>query len=181
VEGGGLKVVAKGLPFPVPSGAATANVVLSLDGGTDTYCMTFSGTGDGNKFIVKDAAAGTCMPTQTCGNNVREGQEECDGTDDTNCVGACDSMCRCDIPGPGSCSIGGGGCPSPYGCVPVPPDFQTFCLWFGTCNAPYSHPSDFPMQCVHLCGPAPTCGGTCGIGQTCTDQGLADCACVNNP
>ena len=60
VAGGLLKAVGKGAPFAVPNGAATINVVLSLDAGTNTYCMTFTGTGDGNKFLVKDAAAGTC-------------------------------------------------------------------------------------------------------------------------
>jgi hypothetical protein len=62
VKPGLLKVVAKGLPFAVPNGAATIDVVLSLDGGTNSYCMTFSGTGDGAKFLVKDALAGNCGP-----------------------------------------------------------------------------------------------------------------------
>ncbi len=65
VKSGGLKVVAKDLPFAVPNGAATIGVTLSLDGGTNTYCMTFSGTGNGRKFLVKDAAAGACAPTPT--------------------------------------------------------------------------------------------------------------------
>ena len=63
VKSGLLKVVAKGLPVPVPDGPATINVVLSLDGGTNTYCMTFAGSGDGAKFLAKEAAAGTCAPT----------------------------------------------------------------------------------------------------------------------
>lgn len=67
VKAGLLAVVAKGLPFPVPNGAATVDVVLRLDGGTNAYCMTFSGTGDGEKFLVKDAPAGSCPlpPTPT--------------------------------------------------------------------------------------------------------------------
>src|SRR5262249_5438927 len=60
IAGGTLKAGGKGAPIAVPNGAASINVVLSLDGGTNTYCMTFSGTGDGSKFLVKDAAAGTC-------------------------------------------------------------------------------------------------------------------------
>jgi hypothetical protein len=61
----------------VPNGAASINVVLSLDGGTNTYCMTFSGTGDGTKFLVKDATAGTCAapppaPTATNTANPNE-------------------------------------------------------------------------------------------------------------
>lgn len=55
VKPGVLKVDVRGLPFAVPNGAARIAVVLSLDGGTNTYCMTFDGTGDGNKFLVKDA------------------------------------------------------------------------------------------------------------------------------
>jgi hypothetical protein len=62
VKPGLLKVVAKGLPFGVPAGTASIDVVFSLDGGTNRYCMTFTGTGDGSKFLVKDAAAGTCPP-----------------------------------------------------------------------------------------------------------------------
>jgi predicted esterase len=66
VKPGLLKVVAKGLPVPVPNGPKTINVVLSLDGGTNKYCMKFTGTGDGSKFLVKDATAGTCSgPTAT--------------------------------------------------------------------------------------------------------------------
>jgi hypothetical protein len=65
LKAGLLKVVAKGSPFAVPAGAATIAVVFSLDGGTNTYCMTFSGVGDGRKFLVKGAAAGTCAPPPT--------------------------------------------------------------------------------------------------------------------
>ena len=60
VKSGLLKLVAKGLPFAVPNGAATIDVVLNLDGGAKTHCMTFIGSGDGNKFLVKDAIPGTC-------------------------------------------------------------------------------------------------------------------------
>jgi acetyl esterase/lipase len=65
VKAGLLKVVAKGLPVPVPNGPGTIDVVLSLDGGTNTYCMTFTGTGDGAKFLVKNSAAGICPATGT--------------------------------------------------------------------------------------------------------------------
>src|SRR5215472_13614967 len=60
IAGGMLKAGGKGAPLAVPNGAASINVVLSLDGGTNKYCMTFVGTGDGTKFLVKDATAGTC-------------------------------------------------------------------------------------------------------------------------
>jgi acetyl esterase/lipase len=65
VKAGLLKVVAKGLPVPIPNGPGTIHVVLSLDGGTNVYCMTFAGTGDGAKFLVKDSAAGVCPATPT--------------------------------------------------------------------------------------------------------------------
>jgi hypothetical protein len=64
VKAGLLKLVAKGLPFGVPAGTAAITAILRLDGGARTYCMRFTGTGDGTKFLVKDSAAGTCpVPT----------------------------------------------------------------------------------------------------------------------
>ncbi len=66
VKPGLLKVVAKGLPIPIPNGPGTISAVLKLDGGANAYCMTFAGTGDGVRFHVKDAAAGVCpSPTPT--------------------------------------------------------------------------------------------------------------------
>jgi hypothetical protein len=63
-----FEVVGKGLGgFPVPSGVATIAVVLNLAGTVDRYCMSFSGVGDGSKFIVNDAAA--CTGSE-CGNAV---------------------------------------------------------------------------------------------------------------
>lgn len=103
--------------FSVPNGAATVNVEVTV--GTDKYCMSFTGTGDGSKFVVKDASAGSCLPpatatetvtatptltptvtptltTQTCGNDVREGAEECDGSDSNGCSSIiCASNCTC--------------------------------------------------------------------------------------
>ena len=96
VKAGLLKVVAKGVPFAVPNGAATINIVLSLDGGTNTYCLRFSGTGDGNTFLVKDAPAGACA---VCGNNIKEGTEVCDGADATACPGNCLADCTCAVCG----------------------------------------------------------------------------------
>jgi hypothetical protein len=62
VKSGLLSVVGKGLPFAVPNGPTSIDLVLSLDGGTNTYCMTVTGTGDGSTFLVKDATAGSCAP-----------------------------------------------------------------------------------------------------------------------
>jgi len=99
VAGGLLKAVGKGASLTVPNGAASINVVFSLDGGNNTYCMTFSGTGDGNKFLVKDAPAGTCPSGgAVCGNNVRQDTEVCDGADATACPGLCQGDCTCPPP-----------------------------------------------------------------------------------
>jgi len=91
---GFLKVVGKAAPVAVPNGSASIGVILSLAADADKYCMTFTGTGDGNRFVVKDATAGTCPP-QTCGNGVREGTEACDTLDPGDCPSFCLSNCTC--------------------------------------------------------------------------------------
>ncbi len=66
IKPGFLKVIAKGVPIPIPNGSGAINVVLTLDGGTNAYCFTFAGTGNGAKFLVKNAAPGICpVPTAT--------------------------------------------------------------------------------------------------------------------
>jgi hypothetical protein len=95
-KAGLLKLVAKGLPFAVPTGNASIDVVLSLDGGTNTYCMTFSGFGNGSTFLVKDAAPGNC---RVCGDNDEDVGEQCDGTDDAACPGSCLGDCTCPVCG----------------------------------------------------------------------------------
>lgn len=65
MKAGLLKVVAKGVPVPIPNGPGTINVVLSLDAGSNVYCLTFAGTGDGAKFLVKNSAAGVCSAAAT--------------------------------------------------------------------------------------------------------------------
>ena len=67
IKSGLLKVVETGANLAAPNGPETINVTFSLDGGTNTYCMTFSGTGDGSKLLVKDATAGTCCTGQSVG------------------------------------------------------------------------------------------------------------------
>lgn len=97
IKSGLLKVVSPGMgSFPVPNGPATVNVDVAV--GTDRYCMKFIGTGDGNKFLVKDAEAEPCPPL--CGNNVQEGTEECDGTDAVACPNDCRLGCICAAPCP---------------------------------------------------------------------------------
>jgi hypothetical protein len=66
LKDGLIKIVGKGLgSIPVPISNATIDVVLSVHGIADRYCMSFSGTGDGSKFHVKDAPASPCAPP-TC-------------------------------------------------------------------------------------------------------------------
>jgi hypothetical protein len=88
-----LKVVGLGLGgFPVPNGAATITAVLALTGATDRYCMSFTGTGDGRRFLVKNAPAGACP---VCGNGVVDPGETCDGSSDAACPGFCQADCTC--------------------------------------------------------------------------------------
>ena len=95
LKAGLLKVISPGIgSFPVPNGPATVTAEVTV--GTDKYCMSFSGTGDGSKFLVKDASAGTCPGSgAVCGNNIKEGTEQCDGTDATACPGNCRGDCTC--------------------------------------------------------------------------------------
>jgi hypothetical protein len=97
VKSGLLKAVGKGAPVAVPNGPASIDVVFTLDGGTNKYCMTFTGTGDGTKFLVKDASAGMCPGGAGCGNNIKEGAEQCDGSDATACPGTCQVDCTCPV------------------------------------------------------------------------------------
>lgn len=148
-----LKVVAKDLPFAVPEGFATINVVLKLnDGSANTYCMTFNGTGDGNKFLVKDAAQGDCP---FCGDNDLDGTEQCDGTLDGACPGSCQANCMCPAEAP--CPSGGGDATA--------------------CNA-FSVASSACYQCCSLTG---SCLGDCFIAasSSCSD-GPSNDACTGS-
>src|SRR5215468_5653035 len=104
LKAGLLKVISPGIgSFPVPNGPATVTAEVTV--GTDKYCMSFSGTGDGSKFLVKDASAGTCPGSgAVCGNNIKEGTEQCDGSDATACPGVCQADCTC----PNACPQTGG-------------------------------------------------------------------------
>ena len=49
-----------------------------------------------NFFVGQDCADITCAaPGAVCGDNIREGTEQCDGTDDAACPGSCQQNCRC--------------------------------------------------------------------------------------
>jgi hypothetical protein len=95
IKAGLLKVVSPGMgAFPVPNGASTVDATVRV--GADKYCMILDGTGDGTKFLVKNAAATHCPE---CGNNWVDGNEACDGFDDDACPGNCLSTCRCALCG----------------------------------------------------------------------------------
>jgi hypothetical protein len=67
IKNGHLKVIGRGLGgIPVPSGAGTIDVVLHLDGASHRFCMSFTGTGDGNRFVVRDAPAASCPVPPPC-------------------------------------------------------------------------------------------------------------------
>ena len=67
VKSGYLKVIGKGLGgMPVPNGDATIDVVLNLDGISRRFCMSFTSTGDGSRFVARDAPAGSCPSPPPC-------------------------------------------------------------------------------------------------------------------
>jgi hypothetical protein len=111
--------------------------------------------------FAADVANDIDPPAQTCGNDIQEGTEGCDGTDDAACVGLCQPNCICPAPSCGNgvleageecespCDVGGpcgGGelCGVDCTCVPADP-----C----TCGSPsmLSYETDFgPGLCGEL-------------------------------
>jgi hypothetical protein len=92
IKAGLLMVVSPGMGgLPVPNGDAAITAQVTV--GTDRYCLRFIGTGDGDKFLVKDATAGSCP--QTCGNNVIDAGEQCDGSSAGTCAAGCGPGCTC--------------------------------------------------------------------------------------
>lgn len=93
IKSGLFEVIGNGLGgFPVPNGVATITVELNLAGTVERFCLSFGGVGDGNRFLVRNAPAGTCS---VCGNNIVDPGETCDGTADTACPGSCQADCTC--------------------------------------------------------------------------------------
>lgn len=62
------------------TGVGQYGVVVANPGGEKTNCVTMT---------VQT------QQIESCGNNIREGSEECDGTDDAACPGKCKSNCKC--------------------------------------------------------------------------------------
>src|SRR5262249_43516219 len=73
-----------------------SRVSLAVTAGT-TYYVTVDG------FLGRSGTyALTVTPPSNCGNNVREGVEECDGTDASACAtGRCSASCTCVLPSAG--------------------------------------------------------------------------------
>src|SRR5215468_2472623 len=83
-----LKAVGTFSPVVIPNGPASIDVAFSFAGGAKIYHLTFIGSGDGVKYVTR-------QEFESCGNNVREGSEQCDGSDATACPDLCLSDCRC--------------------------------------------------------------------------------------
>jgi hypothetical protein len=153
VDGGNAGII-----LGVPSGSTAAAI---------RYCVEFGGSAkknDTNTFKRKDAVAPpdcpeigatptptstpTNTPLQTCGNNVREGAEECDGTDSTACPQDCRLDCTCAPP----CPSGGGD--------------SAVCDLF----------SLFPGPCFNCCSENGACFTACGGADffSCEDPELND-------
>jgi hypothetical protein len=89
VRNGLLKVVGRSLGgMPVPNGNATIAATLHLDGAAERYCMTFTGTGDGSRFLVKNAPAASCSSPPPC-EATTGGHCWFLGVDDASCELAC--------------------------------------------------------------------------------------------
>lgn len=166
-----LKVIAKGLPFPVPNGAASIDVRFSLDGGTNRYCMTFTGTGDGVKFLVKDASAGSCSPPGPTATPTPIGTATPTSTP-TQITGFC-----CDIPNfcvsesfdcaaLGGTPVQGAVCDASGTCVPPPGAPGGCCVAGGGCIAPFNQAScQLSSGVFHasaVCLPSGACSGSPG-------------------
>jgi hypothetical protein len=119
---------------------------------------------------------GSCLPNctcpigATCGNNVRDGTEQCDGTDDSVCPGICAADCTCS--GTWTCPPDpNGSCPFGWGCID---DVIYFGCVYDMIYPPCTGDNTFP-----------TCGGDCPAGWTCqalsVGLGSTGCGCVRVP
>jgi hypothetical protein len=168
-----LKVVVRGdAPVLPPNGPVLppnpgdeGGVILAAIGG-DQYCVKLGGTAGGTEKVdsatrwkvVNATAEDGCpaVPVAVCGNNVREGSEECDGTDHSACLPmTCRFNCTCFTCGEVTCSpeLGISCCDPQSVCVDTP-GLGGFCF-NGEC--------DDPSQCGAF--------GTCQDGACCTLSG----------
>jgi hypothetical protein len=165
---------------PVPNGPGTIDVVVSLDGGSNTYCLRFTGTGDGNKFLVKESGPGTCPGGgPVCGNNIIEGTEQCDGTQGGACPGQCQS-CTCPAPSCGNGTLDPGeACDpafpaalgDPGSCYNADPFYNLYSLPCNpNCTCPCGLTQPDPLSLV--------CGGECPPSTECTSIEDWGCGCL---
>jgi hypothetical protein len=85
------------------NGAEASQTTLNVTAGTDYYIVV---DGYGSPGSTGDFELAVNGPT-VCGNNVREGVEECDGNDHTACTtGQCTSSCTCVTPATGLSDLG---------------------------------------------------------------------------
>ncbi len=95
-EPGRLVVRAVGGNWPWVPGTLQS-VLAEFQVGDERYCSVFGGTRrrhEAGNFWFKHAAAPAACPA-VCGNDRRESDEACDGTDDLSCAGLCAPDCTC--------------------------------------------------------------------------------------
>jgi hypothetical protein len=159
-----LKVIMRGdgsvlPPNPGDEGGMLLDVVSG-----DRYCVRFGGAAGGTekaddvtrwKVVNASTEDGCLTPPPICGNNVREGTEECDGIDQSSCFPLiCLPDCSCPTCGEVICSpeLGVPCCPGAV-CVDTPG-------LFGAC---FTGQCDDPADCAPF--------GTCEDGLCCTPPG----------
>lgn len=186
VKAGTLKIIAKApptLPFAVPNGAGTIRVVFSLDGGTNAYCLAFSGNGDGVKFLVKDAEPEPCddapceagLVCRADTSSIADCHPVGTGTDQGFCGDGGDAPCNpglvcrpsnlgfsyCDAPGSGApgayCGVVGDGPCDPGFLCHSSDGYQAACISVGdgTIFAHCGEVGDAPCDPGLVCRPDP--------------------------
>ena len=147
--------------------------------------------------------AGDCEPK--CGNNIREGSEECDGGDDNACPGQCDASCEC--PSDFQCNDGEdqidteepeddiADYPDDPGCFnyvdhsEIDDEEDTWC-GDGKCDVAFEDETNCPLDCggdacaCHNGIYEPACGEQCDDGDKgiCSpDEICINCECFDKP
>ncbi len=179
-------------PAPKKCDAETCKCKMPTHGVCDWgHQVCFQEDGPGVSECTADSQ---CVPPQVCGNNVREGSEQCDGTDKGTCGPReyCTSGCTCaPIPthavcdyGHGVCTIvdgvGTSECGSDADCTPPVVDCNSYCSSIGySQNLGSSYPSGDACQQAAT-ESAPTCNVLCVYTKyyTSTNQaGTTSCCC----
>jgi len=186
----------QGIDAVPPNPGTSGGFILDVAGG-DRYCVQLGGPAggttrrdDARRWDVRNASAeagcpvsGATTTTTTttmpavCGNGVREGSEECDGSDlhpdcsqvgETDCVPAGEfNECKCCVP------------PASYGTFIAQISFFPICCNGAQCQVV----GPGTCLCPGTCGdsPFPTCDGSCQFGTACLPAqvgGQNGCFCV---